>query len=90
MREAALFASRQGVGSAAGHLAGIVAHIARIAAGWRRRRNFAELEALDDHLLDDIGLTRGDVRWAITQRPDRPVGPELRRRAWRRARLGMG
>ena len=33
-------------------------------ANWRRRRQVAGIEHLDDHLLDDIGLTRSDVRRA--------------------------
>ena len=35
-------------------------------ANWRRRRQIAELEGLDAHLLDDIGLSRGDVRRAVS------------------------
>jgi len=41
---------------------GIAARIARRPA---RARAIAELEALDDHLLEDIGLRRGDIREAV-------------------------
>lgn len=35
-----------------------VNHIARAAERYRQRR---DLQALDDHLLKDVGLSRGDV-----------------------------
>jgi uncharacterized protein YjiS (DUF1127 family) len=38
--------------------------IGRIIANWFTRRAVARLDALDDYLLRDIGVTRGDVRWA--------------------------
>ena len=34
----------------------------RIIRSWFLKRNLKALEALDAHLLDDIGLTRGDLR----------------------------
>lgn len=38
--------------------------IGRIIANWRARRAVARLDTFDDYLLRDIGVTRGDVRWA--------------------------
>jgi len=29
---------------------------------WRRRRGYAQMEELDDHLLRDIGVTKWDLR----------------------------
>jgi uncharacterized protein YjiS (DUF1127 family) len=34
-----------------------------------RRRTYANLLHLDDHLLRDIGLSRGDVRQMMAGRP---------------------
>ena len=36
----------------------------RFIRNWRARRAVARLDALDDYLLHDIGVTRADVRWA--------------------------
>ena len=42
-----------------------------------RRRTYANLLQLDDHLLRDIGLTRGDVRQLMTGRsPSRALAHE--------------
>jgi uncharacterized protein YjiS (DUF1127 family) len=38
--------------------------IARIRSERRIRADIAELRALDDHLLTDIGLTRGHIEYA--------------------------
>ena len=90
MREAAMFAARQNQARVPGLVSAALAQVLRFVAAWRRRRNFVCLDDLDDRLLDDIGLERSDIRWALDQPLSRPVGPELRRRAWRRARLGRG
>lgn len=34
---------------------------------WSYRRSMTELVTLDDHMLKDIGITRGDVRQGILQ-----------------------
>ena len=43
-----------------------------------RRRTYADLLQLDDHLLRDIGLSRGDLRQMMTSRaaPSRAVAHE--------------
>lgn len=33
---------------------------------WRARRGLARLEACEDFILRDIGLTRDDIRWAAS------------------------
>jgi uncharacterized protein YjiS (DUF1127 family) len=43
---------------------GAVSIFARIIRNWLARRAVARLDALDDYLLRDIGVTRGDIRWA--------------------------
>ena len=42
----------------------LVSHVLRLFQNWRTRRDVAKLETFDDHMLADIGLTRGDVEWA--------------------------
>ena len=45
----------------------------------RRDATYAELKRLDDHMLQDIGLTRGDIRRVVHSGPtpantnDRPI-----------------
>ncbi|MDF1609328.1 DUF1127 domain-containing protein [Hoeflea sp. YIM 152468] len=47
---------------------------------WRRRKMIAALDALDDRLLRDIGIYRGDIKHLVKQFDDRelrmaPVSP---------------
>ncbi len=42
----------------------LVSHALRLFQNWRTRRDIARLETFDDHMLADIGVTRGDVEWA--------------------------
>ena len=49
---------------------------------WKQRKMIAALEALDDRLLDDIGLARGDIRKAVLEFDDRelkmrPLAPPM-------------
>ena len=49
---------------------------------WKQRKMIAALEALDDRLLDDIGLARGDIRKAVLEFDDRelkmrPLAPSI-------------
>ena len=32
---------------------------------WQARRAVARLDALDDYILRDIGVTRAEIRWAL-------------------------
>ena len=52
---------------AAGLLAALLAAVAR----YRRNRRLRSVMDLDDHLLRDIGLTRGDI--AMMQDNERPA-----------------
>lgn len=44
--------------------AGHGSFLARIIRNWTARRAVARLEAYDDYMLSDIGVTRDDLRWA--------------------------
>ena len=41
---------------------------------WKRRKMIAVLESLNDRLLRDIGLTRGDIRSLVDGFDDRELG----------------
>lgn len=53
----------------------------RLFANWRKRRRLRELEKLDDHVLDDIGVSRADLLWALSQPVTVDPDWELERRA---------
>ncbi|CAN5225734.1 hypothetical protein BH10PSE7_BH10PSE7_05280 [soil metagenome] len=38
--------------------------LGRLFRNWQSRRRVASLQELDDYLLDDIGVTREDIKWA--------------------------
>jgi uncharacterized protein YjiS (DUF1127 family) len=50
---------------------------ARVAKILRHRRDLEFLAGLDDHMLKDIGLNRGDLRFALTEPFWRDVGAAL-------------
>jgi uncharacterized protein YjiS (DUF1127 family) len=56
----------------------LVAWLAGIALGWKRRRQYRELLELDDHLLADIGVPRATVEGVRRS--------SLYERAWRDSR----
>jgi len=51
------------------HFMGALGHeLASALAGWRRRqRAYAELYALDDRSLADIGITRSEIPYVLTR-----------------------
>ena len=53
---------------------------------WRARRAVARLDALDDFLLQDIGVSREEVRWAAGLPLSVNAALELEERATRRRR----
>lgn len=44
--------------------AGQGSFLGRLIRNWRARRAVLRLDTFDDFMLRDIGVTRGDVRWA--------------------------
>lgn len=44
--------------------AGAASVLGRFIRNWRARRAVTRLDSFDDYMLRDIGVTRGDVRWA--------------------------
>ncbi len=44
--------------------AGAASLFGRFIRNWRARRAVTRLDSFDDYILRDIGVTRGDVRWA--------------------------
>ncbi len=58
-------------------------------SNWRKRRRLRDLQHMNDHMLDDIGLTRADV--AATLGQPMTVDPvwDLERRALRRRNQSM-
>ena len=41
---------------------------------WKRRKMFATLQRMDDHLLRDIGIERGDIARVVDSFTDRELG----------------
>lgn len=84
MREAASFMARQVIWAPTG-LGGLLRRALAPVRWWQRRRRLAMLDTLDDHVLNDIGLCREDVRWALGQPLAVDGAAELvRRRSHRR------
>jgi uncharacterized protein YjiS (DUF1127 family) len=63
-----------------------VERIARVAKILRHRRDLEFLASLDDRMLRDIGLTRGDLRFALSEPFWRDPGPILISRVGQRGR----
>lgn len=88
MREAASFiASRSG--SAEAGILYAIADAAKVAwKSWNYRRQIRTLTDFDDHMLADIGLTRGDVRETLELPFSTDLGRELQFRSGRNRRSG--
>lgn len=57
-----------------------------VVRNWQRRRMIAALRAMDDNLLDDIGISRNDIPRVVNGFDDRelrmrPVSPEVERQS---------
>jgi uncharacterized protein YjiS (DUF1127 family) len=57
---------------------------------WTRRRKLIQLRDLDDHVLEDIGVTRDDVRYAFSLPLAIDAALELHERAFLRSRRSRG
>lgn len=55
-----------------------------------QRKEMRELSQLDDHLLDDIGLTRSDVDAVLALPKNLDTGRELRRLSQQRLLVARG
>ena len=61
----------------------------RLIRSWLARRNLKRLEQLDDYLLNDIGLTRDDIRYALSRPYDVDCIDEMARVREQRMRRGV-
>lgn len=62
-------------------------HVTTLLRALVRRRRFKRLEDLDDHLLNDIGVTRAEVEIATRLPFTHDAGTELRRLSNERRRV---
>jgi len=88
MRNAASFIASQSISSEAGILLTVLRRAHELLAAWKGRREVATLSDLDDHLLADLGLTRGDVRDVLDLPFSYDPGRELQIRVSRNRRHG--
>jgi len=65
MREAASFIASQSSSAESGVLQDILQAARQALRSWQNRRRIASLSDFDDHILADMGLTRGDVQQAL-------------------------
>lgn len=65
------------------------AALRRLLCNWRQRRRLRGLEALDDHILKDIGLSRADVTAVLGQPINVDPLSDLEHRVWQRRRESM-
>lgn len=61
----------------------------RIIRSWFMKRDLATLERFDDYMLNDIGLTRGDLRHLRGLPLDVDLAHEMDRLREQRARRGL-
>jgi uncharacterized protein YjiS (DUF1127 family) len=71
-----------------GHVGGET-FIHRLIRNWKARRRVARLEDYDDHILNDIGVDRQDIRWAADLPLTINAALALEERAFRRRRAGL-
>ena len=88
MRNAAYFIASQRSDPGTGALQSALNGIWQVLKAWQSRRAVASLTDFDDHLLADLGLTRGDVREALDLPFTSDPGRELQFRATRNVRRG--
>lgn len=88
MRQASFTAANRSESAGVGLVHAVLQFAERTIRSWRNRRSVMQLSALDDHILADLGVTRGDVEAVLSQPFTRDPSDELRRIArrnrWRR------
>ena len=82
MREAASFIARQ-ESVAPSLLSSLADSVSRFYRAWQARRKLVHMTDLDDHILDDIGVKRGDIRAVLDLPYSYDPGLELQRIAQR-------
>jgi len=61
----------------------------RLVRSWLAKKNLKRLETLDDYMLNDIGLTRADLRFALRLPYDVDPIDEMARLREQRIRRGV-
>ena len=88
MRNAASFIASQSEPVANGVFSAVLRFAAATARSWKRRSDLARLREFDDHQLDDIGITREDLSWALALPFSHDPTHALEERALRRRSHG--
>lgn len=88
MREAASFIARQSGADAVSVVDTLFKAVSRMVRTLHNRRRVMSLDDLDDHMLRDLGLARGDVQRALDVPFAQDPSLELQRLALRNCRRG--
>ena len=67
---------------------GAVSFFRRLVRNWKARRRIVNLSGYDDHMLRDIGISRGEVEWAAGLPLTVNAALALEERAFRRRHDG--
>lgn len=67
---------------------GVVSFARRLARNWKAKRRIVALGNFDDYILQDIGITRDEVQWAIGLPLTVNAAVALEERAFRRRKNG--
>jgi uncharacterized protein YjiS (DUF1127 family) len=67
---------------------GLVSFARRVARNWKAKRRIAALGNFDDYMLQDIGITRDEVQWAVGLPLTVNAAIALEERAFRRRKNG--
>jgi uncharacterized protein YjiS (DUF1127 family) len=67
---------------------GVVSFARRLVRNWKAKRRIAALGNFDDYMLQDIGITRDEVQWAIGLPLTVNAAVALEERAFRRRHNG--
>ncbi len=67
---------------------GVVSFARRLVRNWKAKRRIAALGNFDDYMLQDIGITRDEVQWAVGLPLTVNAAVALEERAFRRRHNG--